>query len=51
VRIGDRYAIGSALFEVTQPRVTCFKVGIRLNEPRMPACSPATAGQGSTFAC
>jgi ferredoxin-NADP reductase/MOSC domain-containing protein YiiM len=37
VCIGDRYAIGSALFEVTQPRVTCYKVGIRLNEPRMPA--------------
>ena len=27
----------SALFEVTQPRVTCYRVGIRLNEPRMPA--------------
>ena len=24
VCIGDRYQIGSALFEVTQPRVTCF---------------------------
>src|SRR5829696_3672428 len=37
VCIGDRYRIGSALFEVTQPRVMCFKVGIRLDEPRMPA--------------
>lgn len=37
VCIGDRYAIGSALFEVTQPRVTCYKVGIRLDEPHMPA--------------
>src|SRR3712207_5842612 len=37
VCIGDRYAIGSALLEVSQPRVTCFKVGIRLGEPRMPA--------------
>jgi ferredoxin-NADP reductase/MOSC domain-containing protein YiiM len=37
VCIGDRYRIGSALFEVTQPRVTCYRVGIRLNEPRMPA--------------
>lgn len=37
VCIGDRYAIGTALFEVTQPRVTCYKVGIRLDEPRMPA--------------
>src|ERR1700731_2338106 len=37
VCIGDRYQIGSALFEVTQPRVTCYRVGIRMNEPRMPA--------------
>jgi ferredoxin-NADP reductase/MOSC domain-containing protein YiiM len=37
VCIGDRYRIGSALFEVTQPRVTCYRVGIRMNEPRMAA--------------
>ena len=35
VFIGDRYQIGSAVFEVTQPRVTCYRVGIRMNEPRM----------------
>ena len=27
VCIGDRYRIGTALFEVTQPRVTCYRVG------------------------
>jgi MOSC domain-containing protein YiiM len=27
VCIGDRYRIGSALFEVTQPRVTCYRIG------------------------
>jgi ferredoxin-NADP reductase/MOSC domain-containing protein YiiM/ferredoxin len=37
VCIGDRYRIGGAVFEVTQPRVTCYRVGIRLNEPRMAA--------------
>src|SRR5579864_1640987 len=37
VCIGDRYRIGSALFEVTQPRVTCYRVGIRMAEPQMPA--------------
>ncbi len=37
VCIGDRYRIGGAVFEVTQPRVTCYRVGIRMNEPRMPA--------------
>src|SRR6201998_2991407 len=35
VCIGDRYRIGKALFEVTQPRVTCYRVGIRMDEPRM----------------
>ena len=37
VCIGDHYRIGDALFEVTQPRVTCYRVGIRMGEPRMPA--------------
>lgn len=37
VCIGDRYRIGHALFEVTQPRVTCYRVGIRMNEPEMAA--------------
>ena len=37
VCIGDRYRIGSALFEVSAPRVTCYRVGIRMSEPRMPA--------------
>src|ERR1700677_3737624 len=37
VCIGDRYRIGRALFEVTQPRVTCYRVGIRMNNPQMAA--------------
>jgi len=37
VCIGDRYRIGEAVFEVTQPRVTCYRVGIRMDDPRMPA--------------
>src|SRR5580693_1205632 len=37
VFIGDRYRIGDALFEVTQPRVTCYRVGIRMDEPQMAA--------------
>jgi ferredoxin-NADP reductase/MOSC domain-containing protein YiiM len=46
VCIGDRYRIGSALFEVTQPRVTCYRVGIRLNEPRMPALLTSSGRPG-----
>lgn len=37
VCIGDRYRIGQALFEVSQPRVTCYRVGIRMHEPQMAA--------------
>lgn len=37
VCVGDRYRIGEAEFEVTQPRVTCYRVGIRMDEPRMAA--------------
>jgi len=37
VCIGDRYRIGEAEFEVTQPRVTCYRVGLRMGEPDMPA--------------
>jgi ferredoxin-NADP reductase/MOSC domain-containing protein YiiM len=37
VCIGDRYRIGAAEFEVTQPRVTCYRVGLRMGEPELPA--------------
>jgi ferredoxin-NADP reductase/MOSC domain-containing protein YiiM len=37
VCIGDRYRIGEAEFEVTQPRVTCFRVGMRMGEPQLPS--------------
>ena len=33
VHIGDRFRIGSAEFVVTQPRMPCFKLGIRFNSP------------------
>ncbi len=37
VCIGDRYRIGEAEFEVTQPRVTCYRVALRVGEPELPA--------------
>ncbi len=37
VCIGDRYRIGTAVFEVTQPRVTCYRLGIRMDNPQMAA--------------
>src|SRR5215468_6442222 len=49
VCIGDRYRIGQALFEVTQPRVTCYRVGIRMNEPKMAALLVAHGRPGFYF--
>ena len=49
VCIGDRYRIGGAEFEVTQPRVTCYRVGIRMNEPRMAALLVAHRRPGFYF--
>jgi MOSC domain-containing protein YiiM/ferredoxin-NADP reductase len=44
--IGDRFRIGTALFEVSQPRVTCYRVGIRMNEPRMAALVTSSGRPG-----
>ena len=49
VCIGDQFRIGDAIFEVTQPRVTCYRVGIRMNEPRMPALLVAHRRPGFYF--
>jgi ferredoxin-NADP reductase/MOSC domain-containing protein YiiM/ferredoxin len=49
VCIGDRYRVGGALFEVSAPRVTCYRVGIRMNEPRMPALLTASGRPGFYF--
>src|SRR5262245_22551127 len=49
VCIGDRYRIGQALFEVTQPRVTCYRVGIRMNESQMAALLTSSGKPGFYF--
>ena len=35
IQIGDRLEIGAAEFIVTQPRLPCFKLGIRFDRPDM----------------
>ncbi|MBV8967477.1 MAG: MOSC domain-containing protein, partial [Verrucomicrobia bacterium] len=49
VCIGDRYRIGAALFEVSQPRVTCYRLGIRMDEPQMAALVVAHHRPGFYF--
>lgn len=36
VHIGDRFRVGGAVVEVTQPRMPCYKLGIRFGCPDMP---------------
>jgi len=36
VRVGDRFRIGTALVEVSQPRVPCYKLGIHMGDERFP---------------
>jgi ferredoxin-NADP reductase/MOSC domain-containing protein YiiM/ferredoxin len=49
VCIGDRFRIGSVVVEVSQPRDTCYRVGIRLNHPEMPALLVAHHRPGFYF--
>jgi MOSC domain-containing protein YiiM len=36
VHLGDRFRVGEAIVEVTQPRLPCYKLGIRFGRPDMP---------------
>jgi MOSC domain-containing protein YiiM/ferredoxin-NADP reductase len=49
VCIGDRFRIGTCLLEATQPRTTCYRVGIRLDEPRMAALLTGSGRPGFYF--
>ena len=49
VCIGDRFRIGGAVVEVSQPRDTCYRVGIRLHHPEMPALLVAHRRPGFYF--
>ena len=44
VCIGDRYRIGEAEFEVTQPRITFFRVGVDLLRPSRYGFGPRPLG-------
>jgi MOSC domain-containing protein YiiM len=35
--VGERWRVGTALLEVAQPRLPCFKLGIRMEDPHFPA--------------
>ncbi len=45
--IGEQWAVGSALLEVSQPRLPCFKLGVRMGDSRFPKRFAATGRPGS----
>ena len=45
--VGERWSVGSAVLEVTQPRVPCYKLGIRMDDPRFPAAFAAAGRPGA----
>ncbi len=49
VMIGNSYRIGSVLLQVTQPRVPCFKLGIKMGDPTFPAKFMASGRYGFYF--
>jgi ferredoxin-NADP reductase/MOSC domain-containing protein YiiM len=49
VCVGDRYRIGAALFEISQPRVTYYRLGIRMDEPQMASLMVAHHRPGFYF--
>jgi MOSC domain-containing protein YiiM len=47
--VGERWRIGTTLLEVAQPRLPCFKLGIRMGDPDFPRRFLAAARLGAYF--
>ena len=45
--VGERWAVGSAVLEVSQPRVPCYKLGIRMGDQRFPPRFAAAGRPGA----
>jgi MOSC domain-containing protein YiiM len=48
-RVGERWAVGSAVLEVRQPRLPCFKLGLRMGDPRFVKRFAAAGRPGAYF--
>ena len=47
--VGERWQVGSALLEIAQPRLPCFKLGIRMGDARFPRRFQAEGRMGAYF--
>lgn len=50
VHIGDEFRVGTARLVVTQPRMPCFKLGIKFDDPQMPKAFLRAGRPGIYFA-
>jgi MOSC domain-containing protein YiiM len=48
--IGERWRVGTVTLRVTQPRIPCYKLGIRMDDPRFPARFAAAGRPGAYLA-
>jgi MOSC domain-containing protein YiiM len=46
--IGERWQVGSAVLRITEPRIPCYKLGLRMDDRRFPARF-AVAGRPGTY--
>ncbi|MEP7064938.1 MAG: MOSC domain-containing protein [Gemmatimonadota bacterium] len=46
---GERWAVGSTVLEVAQPRLPCFKIGMRMDDPHFPRRFMAVGRMGAYF--
>ncbi len=49
VHVGDVFQVGTAVLQITQPRVPCYKLGIRFNTPQFPKLFMASSHTGYYF--
>jgi MOSC domain-containing protein YiiM len=45
--VGERWRVGGVLLEVAAPRIPCFKLGIRMGDPRFPRRFAAAGRPGA----
>jgi MOSC domain-containing protein YiiM len=45
--VGERWAIGTTVLEVSQPRIPCYKLGIRMGDPQFPPRFAAAGRPGA----
>ena len=45
--VGDRWEVGSVLLEVSEPRLPCFKLGLRMDDPKFPKRFAAAVRPGA----